>query len=173
MATSPMTITTNNIIIGPCTSFTVDGNAVGATDGGVTLTVKETLTSIAIDQATADVVDAVKSVEATVKTTLSEATLQNLAIAMDMPAPVVGTSPANLTLSLAMNTGKKKEHALVFVGPAAGTYANRTYTCPKAVSIVSVDETVMKDKQKGYVVEWKLHPDLTNLTAPFGTVVDQ
>ncbi|WP_436664233.1 hypothetical protein ACOALA_04100 [Alicyclobacillus acidoterrestris] len=172
-AQNPMAVTAANIIMGPCTSFTVDGNETGGTSGGVSMTRKETLVAVTVDQYTADVAHGIKDQQVTIKTTVSEATLQNLAMAWDMGAPVAGTDPASLTLNLLMATGMKTEHALVFVGPAPPPYSTRTYTVPKAISIVSAEETIIKDKEKGYVLEFQVHPDLTNPAAPFGTIVDQ
>lgn len=171
---NPMTITTGNIIIGPCSSFSVDGQEVGATTGGVQFSMKETYTSLSIDQVAADVADAIKDQQYSIKTTLAETTLENLALAWDtFAAPVVGTSPASKTLNLGIKTGLKKEHTVTFVGPAPDGYSTRTYTCTKAVTVVSAVDESSKDKAKEYVVEFKIHPDFTQAGAEFGTIVDE
>ncbi|MCL6454371.1 MAG: hypothetical protein K6T78_12235 [Alicyclobacillus sp.] len=177
MATTPMTITTANIIIGPCTSFTVDGNPVGATSGGVTFEKKQTYTDLSIDQITGIAKKAIKEETYTVTTTLAEATLQNLQYALSLSAaPVVSTSPATTTLNLGLESGAV-EHKLVFVGPcppSSSNYKTRTFTLNRAINVSAVKMEIAKDKEQMYQVSFECLPDLTQPAgSEYGTIVDQ
>ena len=169
-------VTTSNIIAGPCTSFTVDASAVGGTSGGVKTTRKMTFTDLEVDQIVGVLKKALSKDELTVKTTLSEATLNNLQIAWGVTAaPVVATTPASTTL----NVGVEKspvEHTLTFIGPCppgSGTYTTRTVTFHRAISGVNGDLDFIKDKEQGYKVTFTILPDLTQTAgSEYGTVVD-
>lgn len=175
---SPMVITSANIIVGACTSFTVDSNAIGGTSGGVTFEKKQTFTDLSVDQATATVKKAVKQEVYTVTTTMSESTLANLQIALgSSQAPVVATTPASTTLNLSMEK-TAIEHILVFVGPCpAGTsnYTTRTFTVNRAVNVSALKLDIAKDKEQLFQVAFDCLPDLSKTASQgqFGTIVDQ
>lgn len=173
-----MTITSSNIIIGACTSFTVDGTAIGGTSGGVTFEKKQTYTDLSVDQVTAKVKKAVKEEVYTVTTTMSEATLANLQIALSSSqAPVVVTTPASSTLNLSIETGAQ-EHVLVFVGkcpPGTSTnYTTRTFTINRAVNVSALKLDLAKDKEQLFQISFDCLPDLTKTVSQgqYGTIQD-
>lgn len=171
---STPTVNIANIIIGACTSFTVDSTAVGGTTGGVMIEKKRTFTDLQVDQVTGVVKKAIKEETYTVKTTLSEATLANLQIAWGLSqAPTTSASPASETLNIGLET-TVTEHTLTFVGPCpSGTYTSRTFSVNRAISMAVAKPEMAKDKETLFEVEFECLPDLTKAGAEYGTVVDQ
>lgn len=173
-----MTITTNNIIIGPCSSFTVDSTPVGGTSGGVAFEKHQKLVDLQIDQLVGTAKKGVTDETYTVITTLAESTLQNLQFALGLgAAPVVSTTPATTTLSLGIQT-QTHEHALVFVGPCppGGTtsYTTRTFTLHRAVNVTAVKLEISKDKEQLIQLSFQCLPDTTQPPgSEYGTIVDQ
>lgn len=167
------TVNVANIIIGACTSFTVDSTAVGGTSGGVTIEKKRTFTDLQVDQVTAVIKKAIKEETYTVKTTMSEATLANLQLAWGLStAPTTSTSPATETLNIGVET-TVTEHTLTFVGPCpSGTYTSRTFNVNRAISMAVAKPEMSKDKETVFEIEFECLPDLTKTGAEFGTVVD-
>jgi hypothetical protein len=173
--TTNMTITRGNIIAGPCSSFTVDGNPIGGTSGGVTMERKTTMVDLEIDQIVGSVRKVPSKDVITVTTTMAESTLANLQVAWGIAtAPVVATTPASETLDVGVVTSAI-EHALVFVGPCpSGTYTSRTVTLHKAVSVATAKLSFEKDKEQAYQVTFDILPDLTQTAgSEYGTIVDQ
>lgn len=170
-----MTVTTGNVIAGACTSFSVDGNPTGGTEGGVDIEKKQTFVDLSIDQITGVARKQLKEETYTVTTSLAEATLQNLYVAWNNPtAPVVSTSPANTTLNVGLSPGAPTEHVLVFVGPCpTGTYSSRTFTLHRAIGMSTGKISYTKDKQTVFPVTFECLPELTNVGNEYGTVVDQ
>lgn len=167
-----MTVTAANVIMGPCISFTVDGQEVGGTSGGVNVEFKQTTQELTVDQ----VIDAVgikpTKNEFTVTTTLSEVTLANVQLAFNQAnAPTVDAQTGDTTLNLGLNTSLPT-HQLVFVGPAPGG-GQRTYTINTAVQIASVQSSMALNKQDGLAVSFRCLPDLTQEPgSEYGTVAD-
>lgn len=167
-------VTIANIIIGACTSFTVDSNQLGGTSGGVTMEKKRTFTDLQVDQVTGVVKKAIKEETYTIKTNLSEATLANLQLAWGLSqAPVTATTPATETLNIGLET-TVTEHTLAFVGPSpSGTYTSRTFSVNRAISMAVAKPIMAKDKETLFEVEFECLPDLTKTGSEYGTVVDQ
>jgi hypothetical protein len=171
-----MAVTTTNIIIGPCTSFKVDGNDLGGTTGGVQIEKKRTFTDIEVDQYAGVIKKAIKQDTYTVKTTLSEATLANLAIAWDAPAPTVNPGPPQTTtMNMGVASGTNlapTEHTITFVGPAPNG-KTRTFNITRAVSMGTATPVMDRNKETVFAVEFECLPNLANTGAEYGTVVDQ
>jgi hypothetical protein len=166
-----MAVTTTNIIIGPCTSFKVGNQDVGGTTGGVSIEKKRTFTDIEVDQYAGVIKKAIKQDTYTVKTTLAEATLQNLAYAWDA-AYNSGTSTLNMGVASGANLAPT-EVTLTFIGPAPGG-KQRTFTINRAVSMGAATPTMDRNKETVYAVEFECLPDLTKPAGQeYGTVVDQ
>lgn len=169
-------VTVGNIIIGPCTSFKVDGTEVGGTDGGVFWEKKTKFADITVDQVPGPLKKAVTEATYTLTTTLAEATLTNLQIAWGLSqAPVTSTNPASTTLNVGIER-TAVEHQITFVGPCpagAGGYTTRTFTVYRAVSMAATKIGVQKDKPQMFQVEFDCLPDLTKPGSEYGTIVDQ
>lgn len=171
-------VTVGNIIAGPCSSFEVDGNPVGATAAGVTMERKVTYTDLEIDQIVSAIKMAASKDVMTVTTTLAEATQQNLQIAWNIATAPVVTTVAPLTSTLSVGVmGPTIEHTLVFVGPCPPTsagYKTRTVTLHRAVNMGASKMAFEKGKEQGYLVEFTILPDLTQTAgSEYGTVVDE
>lgn len=175
-----MAVNVNNIIIGPCKSLKigVKGGSlsdVGGTSGGVQVAKKRDYVNVEVDQYAATMKKSIKHESYTIKTTLSEATLKNLAYAWDNPQPTTLVGPPSQT-SLGMGIVgdmTPTEYELEFVGPAPSG-ATRTFTIHRAISMGSATPTMDKNKETVYAVEFECLPDLSATAGEeFGTVVDQ
>jgi hypothetical protein len=168
----PTNVTAANVIMGPCTSFQIDDQELGATEGGVSVEFKQTTQELTVDQ----IIDAVDikptKNEYTVKTTLSESTLKNLQLAWNQAnPPTVDTQTQTTTLNVGLNLNLP-EHTLKFVGPAPGG-EQRTFTLHRVFQMSSGSVDIAKDKQQGIPVEFRCLPDLTQPAgSEYGTVVD-
>lgn len=169
-----MAVTAGNIIIGPCSSFKIDGTDVGATSGGVTVEKKQTFTDLQVDQITGIVKKSIKEETYTITTSLAEATLPNLQIAFGASAaPTTATTPASETLTLGLESGAV-EHTLTFVGPSPkGTYTTRTFSLNRAVNVTATKIDLARDKETLFAVSFECLPDLTQTAgSEYGTVAD-
>jgi hypothetical protein len=173
MTTPTTSIDVSTLIIGPCTSFLIDGVDVGGTSNGVQIEKKQKLNPITVDQIPGEVAQAIEDESYSIKTELPAVTLANLQLAWGLSQAPVTTAgpPATQTLSLGIER-KVIEHTLSFTGPAPGG-KTRTYTNARAVAMVSGAATLDKKKQMTYPVEFKILPDLTDVGAEYGTIVDQ
>lgn len=167
------TVTTTNIIIGPCTSFQLDGTELGGTSNGVSVEKKQTTTNLECDQIAGAVGAGLSDEAYTIKTELAEATLANLQLAWGLStAPTTDAqTPATTTLNLGLESDVI-EHTLTFVGKAPGG-KTRTYSVNRAIAVVSGAHQLDKKKQITFPVEFTIFPDLTKTGAEFGTVADK
>lgn len=172
-----MAVNTANLILSAVSNFEVDGTSLGGTEGGLTVTKKQTTVALNVDQIVGTAALAIKDETYTVTTMLAEATLANLQIAWsNASAPVVATSPASTTLNLDATDGSVVEHVLVFTGKATpgGTagYKTRTFTFNRAINVSVGKAEFSKDKQTVFEVEFQCLPDMTKSSGQYGTVVD-
>ena len=148
---------TNNVIVGPAT-LSVDGSDVGFTQDGVAVRNEREYVDVVADQIVGKIKKA-KSLEAMfVKTTLLEATTENLYIAWDLPDGSLGAGFGNLSI----------EREIVVVGPAP-VGLTRTYTFYRAVSIGNSE--VMYSREAPVAVELEFEV-LKNSLGKFGTMID-
>lgn len=104
---------------------------VGFTMGGVTIDPKTELHLVKVDQKLGTLAALPKDREYDLKVKLSEASMENLRIALAQPsANLTGTAP-NQTLLLD-GSAVEQYYQLQFVGPGLGTNKSRTVTCWKA-----------------------------------------
>lgn len=145
----------------------------GFTVDGVEVTLEPDMVDIMVDQ----LGDAAKLIEQSVKvmlrTTLAEATLENLAIAWGYAASAVTTSPGvSKTFSIGIFAdGKPIERAIKFVGKSPDGFA-RTYTCRRVVSVSASGHSYKRGEATLFPVEFRLLPDPTQTGAEYGTIVD-
>lgn len=165
------TIDVANLIIGPCTSFSIDGVDLGGTSNGVQFEKKQKLSPLTVDQVPGEVGQGVEDEEYSLKTELPAVTLENLQLAWGLSqTPVTNTTPANKTLNVGIER-KVIEHTLTFTGPAPGGKV-RTYTCTRAINMVQGAQEYDKKKQLVFPVEFKIMPDLSTTGSEYGTIVD-
>lgn len=163
-----MPVTSTNLIQGPATVCVAPfGTAepatiatapaaawvdVGGTKGGLELNVSSEFATLTVDQ----IVDIIESRrtgrEVTVKTTLAEATLQNIAQAIANAAPVANV----LELDDGLAAFKPAYSAILIDGIAPGGYRRRIIV-RKTLPTDAVGIGYKKDDQTVVPVTWKLH----------------
>lgn len=164
-----MSVTSTNLIQGPATVYIGSFGAVepatiaaaptepawkdvGGTKGGLELNIANEFASLTVDQ----IIDVIESRrtgrEVTVKTTLAEATLDNIARAAANSAPVAGV----LNLDDGLAAFKPAYDAILVDGIAPGGFRRRIIV-RKTLSTDSVGIGYKKDDQTVVPVTWKLH----------------
>lgn len=169
-----MTVTKGNLIMGPGSLYLAefgeteptDATAAwpagwtdfGATQDGVSFGINQEFKELEVDQ----VVDVpgrrlIKR-DTRFKTNLAEATLENLAVALNMPASVITTATGKKTLTptVGMIPFNPDEYAIGFEGLAPLGYKRRVIV-RSALQIGNVEQVSKKDGQKVYPVEFAGH----------------
>jgi len=166
-----MPIDVTQVIVGAGT-LEVDGVDVGATRDGVEMSRAIEFYDVQCDQVKATLKKAPTNQKRTVKTTLLEATLENLKLAWGGTLVTSAGPPATKTLKMGLADGGE-EHELVFVGPAPGTYKTRTVTFYRAVNVSQSATKYVKDGEVRIEVEFEILPDLSKPAGEeWGTIVD-
>lgn len=163
-----MSVTSTNLIQGPATVYhgafgvaepatiaTAPGAGwtdVGGTKGGLELNISSEYATLTVDQ----IVDIIESRrtgrEVTVKTTLAEVTLDNLAHAIANAAPVANV----LELDGGLAAFKPDYSAILVDGIAPGGFRRRIIV-RKTLPTDAVGVSYKKDDQTVAPVTWKLH----------------
>lgn len=163
-----MPVTSTNLIQGPATVYVAPFGTpepatiatspgagwvdVGGTKGGLELNVSSEFATLTVDQ----IVDIIESRrtgrEVTVKTTLAEATLANIAQAIANAAPVANV----LELDDGLAAFKPAYSAILIDGIAPGGYRRRIIV-RKTLPTDAVGIGYKKDDQTVVPVTWKLH----------------
>ena len=170
------TVTAANIVLGPATVYvgafeaaepadTDVGSApssaawtdIGATEGGVKVTVKDTTTQIVVDQINDPVGSRVTGRECTFETTMSETTLANLMYALNDGTAGSGSGYTSFEPSTADSSTTPTYRALIIDGPAPGSNKNRRVIIRKVLSVDGIEMEWKKDGQAGYKVKWLAH----------------
>jgi hypothetical protein len=146
-----------NILIG-ARDLQVDGQNVGALDGGATVSYEPTHVEHTVDQRMGiQRVDKVAE-RMTITAHLKEATLENLRIVWGLPASALVIEGTKTTLDVG-GEDAVTEHVLVLTGKAPGTNRTRTITCHKAVAIETSAHSYTKDGATVYPVTFVLVED--------------
>lgn len=181
-----MAVTTSNLVLGPGSiSYGVVGAAepadaivapgvgwtnVGATTDGVTLTVKQEFTEIAVDQ----VIDIVESRQTkrsfTVSTNLAELTLDNLKLALNGGVISETTGEATYTPN-GGNSGTPSGYVALLIDGIAPSGKARRIIVRKALSTDDVEFAYNKEDQSVYSVTFTAHY-VADGTAPF-LIIDE
>lgn len=190
---SPIATTTTNLILGPGTLYSGAFGAVepvdtavatapddgvwtdvGGTMDGVTLTVNQEFTELAVDQ----IVDVpgrrLTKRDLTLGTSLAEPTLENLAVAMNAGSVTAGGTGATAFKALepAFDTSATQPNykALLFDGFAPDSH-NRRIIVRKGLSTDNVEFAYKKDEQTVFAVVFSAHYVSPSI-APF-KVIDE
>lgn len=128
-----------NIVIGAAT-LKIDGVDVGFTQGGVTLRFVDDYLDVEADQL-GGVARKEKTFQRSfVTTTLLEATLQNLRLAIGEPSSQqFGSGSPGTALSFGQASPVVTEHTLVITGKASTGATQRQYTFTRCISIGEVE----------------------------------
>lgn len=170
-----MAVTSTNLIQGPAVCYvgtfgatepatiaTAPGAGwtdVGGTKGGVEINVAAEWSALSVDQ----IVDIIESRrtgrEITIKTSLAEATLENIAKAIANTAPVAGV----MNLDNDITAFKPAYSAVLLDGIAPGGFRRRIII-RKTLPTDAVGIAYKKDDQTVVPVTWKLHWVSTSIT---------
>ena len=158
-----------NVLIGVST-LKVDSVSLGYTSGGVNLVASSDRMDKEVDQSYAPV--GIHKIRETyqIRTSLAEATLDNLKIVWEQTEAVVESSPTR-TLSWGMNPAVV-EHALEFKG-LSPEGLDRTYTVYKAVIWEVGEIPHMKDALTLIPVTFRILPDTSKPAGKeYGYIID-
>lgn len=152
---------------------------IGFTQQGVDITYTPTFGEVEVDQ----LLDAARlfrqKMNVTVKTTMVEATLENLVYVWDLKPEYI-TSPSADFKELYLVPGelgdKPNERVLVFAGNApvvSGSTRQRLYVGTRAVSMTASTHGVKRDTATMFPVEFRLLPDGGSSFSAYGKIIDQ
>lgn len=193
-------VTYTNIVVGEGKLFvgpdqsTVDANVasagdnstynVGSTQNGVSISWEPSMVDIEVDQF-GDAARVIQSKQkVTLKTTLAESTLTNLAIAWGSPSGVGSTAPglrtgysvaSGGTFNVGIQATYPTERYIRVEGTAPNTVATaayRTYRCNRAVQYSASEFNLQRADNVKFAVEFRLLPDATKTGAEYGTIND-
>ncbi len=162
-----MAVTIANIIVG-AGALSVDSNDVGGTREGVQMSREAEYLDVTADQHKATLKKFLTDEKRFLRTSLLEATLDNLKI---LWGGAITTDGEDEILSMAIDA-EPTEHALSFVGPAPGSAATRTYAHTRAVQIGTGEHTYAKDNETLLPAEFEILPDLSEPGEEWGTITD-
>lgn len=167
-----MAVTTTNLIQGPATLYTgpfgtvepatlsvtpgTGWTDVGGTMDGIELDINDTYTPLTVDQLILKPESRRTERELQIKTSLAEATLGNLAVAINNPAPVTATGTSTLTLQDGLSAFVPIYYALLIDGFAPGGFRRRIII-RKAIQTDSTSIAYKKDDQTVIPVTFDAH----------------
>lgn len=190
-----MSVNVSNIVVGEATIKVGDSaNAtsiaamdaftdLGATQNGVEISWEPDMVDIEIDQF-GDAARIIQSkVKVTVKTTMAEATLNNLALAWNYDSVgatdvVVNNDGASTkTFLFGAQTVFPYEKSLVIQGYAPGTTAGSTKTrkfyTKRAISMESTSLTMKRAEASVFAVGFRILPKVEDTGYEYGKIIDQ
>jgi hypothetical protein len=166
------TVTVANIVIGAAT-LKVDGVDVGAVTGGVSIAKSTDVYNIEVDNVKAAVKNVPVKENFSIKTTLAEATLENLRLIWNIPATKL-TSPGGdvaKLMQIGMSTGVI-EHTVEVTGVAPDGRL-RVYRAYRAIAIRPSEHAYNRGKETLFPIELDVLPDLTKAAGEeLGTITD-
>jgi hypothetical protein len=184
-----MSVTTTNLIQGPATLYVglfgaaepADAavNAIpaasawtdmGATDGGVKLTVNQTYSVLNVDQIVDNPERRLTSREVSVQTNLAEPTMANLVIALNGGTAATATGVATYDPVASASAQVPTYSALILDGVAPGNFRRRVIV-RKALNTQNVESDFKKDGQSYWTVTFSSHYVSTSIK-PF-RIIDQ
>lgn len=159
---------------------------VGATQNGVEISWEPDIVDIEIDQY-GDAAKLIQSkVKVMVKTTLAEATLNNLAIAWnyddetggdDIKANLAGSGANTNTFLFGSQNVYPREKGLVIIGSAPGSSAaaikTRSYYTKRAVSMESSMISMKRAEATMFAVGFRILPKTEDTNYEYGKIIDQ
>lgn len=167
-ATEPADTTVNTSP--PTSSWT----GVGGTMGGVNIAINQTFAILNVDQLVDTPARRLTARDVQIKTTMAEATLANLTLAMNDVTAASGAGYSNIEPQFTNSAISPTYRALLLDGQAPGSATdsfNRRVIARKVVSIDNIGIDYAKDTQGGIPVTWGAHY-VTSAIAPFH-IVDQ
>jgi hypothetical protein len=172
-----MTVTAANLVLGPADIYvglfgatepadgdvsaapsSADWTGVGATLGGVTLTMEQQYANLEADQLTMPAGARRTSLAVTVKAKMAELTLENLTRALNMLTSDISSGSGYRSLSLDPDngTGEPNYAAILFdgIGPSGN---RRRAIVRRNLATGAVETAATKDEQQGWEVTWNAY----------------
>lgn len=142
--------------VGPTTAPGAGWRNVGGTTDGVTINISQETTELEVDQVV-DVVDRrITRRELTIETNLAEATLENLALVLNSPAPTEETGVTTFEPVNDSSVFIPNYSALLFDGFAPGGKRRRV-TARRCLSTEGTEVAYTKDEQTVFSVTFAAH----------------
>jgi hypothetical protein len=151
----------------------------GYTSEGLELAYEPDYTDIEVDQ----LLDSAKifktSMRASINTTLTEASLDNLLVAWGQTSTTLTSTTSDSTIGLAAGAlgDEPVERSLAAVGPAprlvAGQRRERLYYARRVLSVDSVSVAIRRDEATTFPVSFRLLPDSNFPGSEYGTIRDR
>ena len=184
-----MAVTFSNIItgegkisLGPNTTGTSSDYAtavdLGGTMNGVEIAWEPTMVEIEIDQFGDAARVITEKVKVTLKTTLAEATLENLSRAWNYIASSAITTSVGVskTLNVGIQSVYPAENYVRVVGTAPNSSAtktySRTYECWRAVQFAASNHTLKRSEAISFPVDFRILPNQSQTGKEYGTITD-
>lgn len=179
----PTGLAVNTSSVAAFEADTTNWRSVGLTSDGVELTIEPDFGEVTVDQ----MMDAAKMFKqgqtASVRTSLAEATLQNLVLAWGQPNSSLGTAPTPDTTGqeLGIRAGalleEPVERSVAFIGPAPRNATNkrqeRLYVARRSLNVESVAHSLSKTEATMIPVSLRLLPDPYYTGKEYGFVRDR
>lgn len=157
-----------------------DWRSVGFTDGGIEVSYEPNYADVQVDQ----LLDAARifkqSMKVTVKTTLSETTLDNLVVSWGQGSATLASTTSDSTLGIAAGAlgDDPVERAVTFVGPApkdaSGNKRERVYFVRRVISVDTTAHGLRRDQATTFPVSFRCLPDPSAaLDKEYGVVKDR
>lgn len=182
-----MSVTTANLLLGPATLYQGSFDAtepadtavnstpqasawtdMGGTMDGVTLNIDQTYTALEVDQIVDRAGSRLTKRDMSVETSLAEATLENLSVALNGGTAASGSGYKSLEPLFASSATQPNYTALLFDGWGASSFRRRVIV-RKTLSTDSVAMAYTKDKQTVFKVKFSAHY-VTSVIPPFHIV---
>lgn len=188
-----MAVTTSNIVVGEATVKTGTSDItmenadfdsltdVGATTGGVEISWEPDMVDIEIDQYGDAALVIQSKVKVIVKTTLAEATLNNLALAWSYDNADGGADIELSNTERTLNFGSQSvypfEYALQITGNAPGSNASgnktRKFNTKRAVSFTTSMIAMKRSEATTFEVSFRILPVTGDAGFEYGKIIDQ
>lgn len=129
----------------------------GGTDEGLTLSIGREFSELTVDQVLYVIATQPTKVDPQIKTNLAEATLANLAIAMNSGTVTTSASYKTYDFESQENNFQPTYFALLIDGWAPGSAKRRRMIARKCLSIESIESAFKKDGKFMYPVTFRSH----------------
>jgi len=143
---------------------------VGGTLGGVSLNISQEYTELEVDQVVDIPGRRLTKRELTIETQLAEATLENMALALNQTAPTVATTEKTLDAANGASVFVPNYSALLFDGFGPNG-KRRRFIARRCLAVDGTETAYSKDEQTVLSVKWSAHY-VSAAIAPFKAVDD-
>lgn len=130
---------------------------VGATDGGVTITVEREFAELTVDQVPETVGRRLTAQNVMVATSIAQATLDNLAYALNDSTASTGSGYSKLVPAYSTTAMFPTYRTILVDGWAPGTNKRRRLVCRRVLSVEAIEGAYGKEDKFMIPVTWATH----------------